>query len=162
VTDAVVDTNVALVANGMCEGVTLLCRIAAIDFLEALIHKGRIAVDLEGEIEAEYRRRLSVGTPGVGSRFLQKFFSEAAHRIERVSAPIDRQGNAKTFKFDGSLKRFDMSDRKFVAVSVQSKFPVYNATDSDWLEHREELTKRGVKIEFLCGDVQRNWFERKT
>lgn len=59
----VVDTNVAIVANGDCNGCAPACRLAAIDFLESLIHDGSIAVDVQGEIEQEYRRHLSVGTP---------------------------------------------------------------------------------------------------
>jgi hypothetical protein len=128
------------------------------DFLEELVHSGKLAVDLEGEIEDEYRKKLGVGLPGVGNRFLQKFFSEAAHRVARVSAPIDQKGHAKNFKFDGSLKRFDQSDRKFVALAIATKYAIYNATDSDWLEHHDELTKRGVKIEYVCGCTQSAWF----
>lgn len=157
-TNAVVDTNVALVANGQCDGVSPDCRLAAIDFLEKIMHKGRIAIDLEGEIETEYRRQLSVGTPGVGSRFLQKFFSEASERIDRVSVPKSKTGEFENFSFSGSLKKFDPSDRKFVSVSAESKFPIYNASDSDWLEHKEELNKKGISIVFLCGCDKSTWF----
>jgi len=158
-TVVIVDTNVPLVANGSCEGVSAKCRLATIDFLESLLHRGKIAIDLEGAIEEEYRRQLGVGSPGVGSRFIQKFFSEAADRVVRVSAPIDGHGHHKKFKFDGTLKRFDRSDRKFVAVAVETGAEIYNATDSDWLEHNEELSRRGIKLRFICGNRKADWFE---
>lgn len=158
-TTVIVDTNVALVANGSCEGVSAKCRLASIDFLEKLLHSGKLAVDFEGEIESEYRKNLGVGNPGVGNRFLQKFFSEAAHRIVRVSTPVNNAGNFKNFKFDGSLKRFDRSDRKFVALAAATGFIIYNATDSDWLEHKVELNNRGIKITFVCGSLQSGWFD---
>lgn len=154
----IVDTNVPLVANGSCEGVSAACRLSTIDFLENLLHSGKIAIDLEGLIEEEYRNNLGVGSPGVGNRFIQKFFSEAANRVVRVSASIDRHGHTKNFRFDGSLKNFDLSDRKFVAVAVETGAEIYNATDSDWLEHKDELAKRGIKVRFLCGSQKSDWF----
>ena len=154
----VVDTNIPLVANGSCAGVSARCRLAVIDFLEGLIHTGKIAIDIEGLIEEEYRTQLGTGRPGIGNRFLQKFFTEAAHRVVRVSATIDRHGHCRKLKFDGTLKRFDRSDRKFVAVALETSSTIYNATDSDWLEHKDELEKKGVRVEFLCGCRKSDWF----
>lgn len=155
-TTVVVDTNVAVVANGDCVGCRPECRLAAIDFIERLIHSGSIAVDLTGEIENEYRRNVGAGTPGVGSRFLQKFFADSANRVVRV----DIVNAAKNFPFNGSLRKFDQSDRKFVLVAIASRSRVVNAVDSDWIEHEVELNKRGVRIEFLCGKNRNDWIDR--
>ena len=153
----IVDTNVAMVANGDCEGVRPECRLQTIDFLEKLLQKGRIAIDLEGEIEEEYWRRLSIGQPGVGSRFMQKFFSEALDRIDRIK--VRGHGNNRIdFAFDGNLRRFDQINRKFVRVAAATGFIIFNATDSDWVEHGIELSKRGIKIQHLCGAVTAAWF----
>lgn len=100
-TNAVVDTNVALVANGQCDGVSPDCRLAAIDFLEKIMHKGRIAIDLEGEIETEYRRQLSVGTPGVGSRFLQKFFQKHQKELIVFLFQNRKRESSRIFLFQG-------------------------------------------------------------
>lgn len=153
-TTLVVDTNVAIVANGDCADCSPACRLSTIDFLERLIHKGSIAIDVQGKIEEEYRRHLCAGTPGVGSRFLQKFFSDAAHRIERV----DISETERKFSFSGALRSFDQSDRKFVLVASEGKFEVVNAVDSDWLDHEAELLKRGIRVQFLCGKNRADWF----
>jgi hypothetical protein len=158
----IVDTNVPLVANGACAGVSPKCRLAAIDFLENLLVSGDLVLDLGGEIEAEYRKKLNVGQPGTGSRFLQMFLSQAAGRVRRIDLKKDRSGNYESFKFQGSLRRFDPSDRKFVAAAALTGAPVANCTDSDWLEHRDELERRGITITFICGDASAAWFERAT
>ena len=95
--------------------------------------------------------------PGVGSRFIQQFFVAAAHRIER----IDTSRKKASFKFDGALRKFDKSDRKFVYVAAECGFTIVNATDSDWVEHKEALERRGLKIDFLCGLNVHTWFEPK-
>jgi predicted nucleic acid-binding protein len=153
----IVDTNVALVANGAAPNVKAACRLATIDFLEGLIYKGELVVDLNGEVEAEYRKQLGDGMPGVGHRFLQKFFSEAAHRVSRVEI-TPRGDNYAEFKFEGSLRKFDKSDRKFVALAAACKAPIYNAADTDWLDHQADLNAKGIVVTFLCGCNRSDWF----
>ena len=131
------------------------------DFLEALLHNGRLVIDTGGEIEAEYRHKLGVGQPGVGNRFLQKFFSEAAHRVVRVSLPTTRSGAYINFRFDGELRRFDQSDRKFVALAAATGHTIFNSTDTYWVEHKDALTARGIKIHFVCGCNPALWFSRQ-
>ncbi len=117
------------------------------------MHNGTIAIDLNGDIEEECRRNLSLGTPGVGTRFLQRFFADSANRIKR----FDTSAVSKSFKFNGSLKRFDISDRKFVLVTLEAKCEVVNAVDSDWVEHDVELSRRGVRVRYLCGKNRADW-----
>ena len=45
---------------------------------------------------------------------------------------------------------FDRSDRKFLAVAVVADAPVLNATDSDWLEHKDLMVSLGVEVHELC------------
>jgi hypothetical protein len=108
-------------------------------------------------VEAEYRKQLGAGMPGVGHRFLQKSFSEAAHRVDRVAITPKGEHYAE-FKFDGPLKKFDKSDRKFVALAAVCKAPIYNAADTDWLDHKSDLTAKGITITFLCGCTRSDWF----
>jgi hypothetical protein len=83
----VVDTNVPIVANGGSKtrqgrsNASPQCRIKTIEFLEQLVKKGRIVLDLGGEIQAEYLRHLNArGQPGVGDRFLQVVLNSAPKR----------------------------------------------------------------------------------
>lgn len=154
----VVDTNVPIAANGSNENISYECRFKCVEFLEKLADNGCLVVDLEGEVEAEYRRYLKGGQPGVGNRFLRRFFSEAAHRLVRISLRRDRRGNFVAIRFDGSLKNFDQSDRKFAALSKIAKVPVAVAVDSDWVNHDKDLGKSGVTIQYLCGADLRKWF----
>lgn len=154
----IIDTNVALVANGSAANVKPECRLATIDFLEKMMVSGRLVVDTSGEIESEYRKKLDTGMPGVGNRFLQAFFSAAVRRIERVNLPKDKNGEFQDFPNVSSLRRFDKSDRKFAALCRKSKAPIANAVDSDWSDHKTELQKHGVKIEFICTCDSKNWF----
>lgn len=151
------DTNVPIVANGGTESnASPECRLAAIDFLERMMFKGHLYVDSAGEIEAEYGNHLGFGQPGVGNRFIQAFLTSAAQRLHRVDSPKTR-GTYDHFPDDKSLRKFDLSDRKFAALSVVTGVPVANATDSDWLECSEALEEAGIKVEFVCGCDTGKW-----
>ncbi|WP_140821381.1 hypothetical protein [Mesorhizobium sp. CU2] len=125
-----------------------------------MIIKGRLILDVGGEIEQEYTRHLNMGQPGVGNRFIQAFLTAAAKRIERLEITKEKDGSYRDFPSVGSLKKFDLSDRKFAALSIVSGAPVANAVDSDWLEHRQALEDSGVKIHFVCGADKGRWFAR--
>jgi hypothetical protein len=63
----VVDTNVAVAANGRGTNASIDCRMAAIEFLKRLVTRGRTILDLSGEIQEEYRRpRGAGGVPSPG------------------------------------------------------------------------------------------------
>ena len=62
------------------------------------------------------------------------------------------------FPDDPALKRFDEDDRKFIAVARAhpDKPPILQAVDSKWLNFRDALHQKGVRVEDLCPeDVQR-------
>lgn len=153
----VVDSNVPIVANGSHTNASPDCRLKAIDFLEKMIAEGTLIVDLSGEVEEEYRKNLSMGQPGVGNRFYQAFMTIAIRRLERIDIS-KTEGEYDDFPKTRALAKFDLSDRKFVALSLASKAPVANALDSDWLDHRDELVKCGVPIDFVCGCNKAEWF----
>lgn len=157
--EVIVDTNVPIVADGQSAGVCAKCRIATIDFLELLFHKGTLIIDLEGAVEEEYRKNLRGFFPGVGSRLLQHFFINSAHRVRRVSIGPDSNGKFAGITFAGTLKNFDLSDRKFAALSVVTSAPVCVSVDSDWAISKDALAAAGVKIDFLCGENQTDWYD---
>ena len=65
------------------------------------------------------------------------------------------------FPNDPNLAGFDSSDRKFAAAARKTGVPVMNATDSDWLIHRDALTANGIVVEFICGVGKETWTVRR-
>lgn len=155
----VVDTNVPIVANGDNEDVCYECRFKTVEFLEELMNSGRLIVDTEGAVEVEYWNNLKTGYPGVGNRFIQHFLSAHADRVDRVKIVFDRS-TGSDLNFNEALKNFDLSDRKFAALSKVTGRPVYVSVDSDWAIFRDALEAVGVSPKFLCGENQKDWFIR--
>lgn len=160
----VVDTNVPIVANGRTDGSrgarppVRSCRLAAVNFLDALLRQGTVLLDAAGEIQEEYRRHLSPsGQPGVGDRFYQAVIHSG--RVERIQLPKGQDGTYADFPADPALATFDDSDRKFVALGLQANAPVAVATDSDWVQAKTALNAHGLKIHFLCGEDPAQWFD---
>ncbi len=146
----VVDTNVAIVANGGNKEVGLTCQRNCVEKLESLVKSETIVVDEGGLIVREYRKHLSPsGSPRVGDIFFKHVWDEqySASRVQRVAiTPTDDQ---KGFE-ELPKNKFDRSDRKFLAVAVKAKAVVLNATDSDWKEHEPLMKRLGVKVHQLC------------
>jgi predicted nucleic acid-binding protein len=160
----VVDTNIPIIANGLNGGLkgqaSRECRLAAIEFLVKLVAKGRIILDVDGEIQQEYHRYLNPrGQPGVGYRFYQVVINSAPKRVERVVLS-KTSGQFDDFPKCDELSKFDQSDRKFVAAAINSRALVANAVDSDWLEHRSALRRHGVRIKFICGLDPKSWLAK--
>jgi hypothetical protein len=156
----VVDTNVLVVANGRVGNAGPRCRLAAIDALNELLTRGRIVVDLAGEILGEYRRYCKPeGQPGVGDRFFREVLMNYAGKIERVCLKKRPDGSFVDFPDDEDLANFDHSDRKFAAASRKLSTPVVNATDSDWVDHLPALERHGIRVDFVCGMCRTEWFK---
>lgn len=161
----VVDTNVAIVANGYSnpskgeKPPSIECRLETLNFLERLLSNGKIVLDDGGAIQAEYHRYLNPrGQPGVGDRFYQEVLNSAPERIERVDLPMNANGEYEHFPSHIDLRSFDRDDRKFTALSCKERIPVANATDSDWLNYRDILAQHHISVKFVCGCDQRKWF----
>ena len=148
----VVDTNVAIVANGGSKtSADKLCQLTCVNRLEQLVRHETIAVDEIGLIIDEYARHLSwAGQPGVGDMFFKHLFDSQyiPDRVRRVAVtPSD--DDLREFK-ELPENDFDRSDQKFLAVAVVSGAAVLNAIDSDWEEHAELMNKLGVEVDQLC------------
>ncbi len=156
----VVDTNVPIVANGHGPGApTIGCRKAAVEFLFALRDSGKLVLDAEGAILAEYRRHLNPGgQPGVGDQFYREALNSHPDRVERMGLPVGRDGQYIDLPHAVAASRFDQSDRKFAALARRAHVPVVNSTDSDWLDHQRLLEENGIIVEFLCGCDRDGWF----
>ncbi len=148
----VVDTNVAIVANGGSRThADERCQLTCVERLEYLVNRGTIAVDETGLMFAEYADHLSwSGAPGVGDMFFKHLVDNQylVHRVRRVPVtPCD--DDRKGFE-ELPWNAFDPSDRKFLAVAVVADAAVLNATDSDWEEQAALIAELGVEIDQLC------------
>ena len=156
----VVDTNVPVVANGRDTNASIDCRLAAVDFLNELCARGKVAFDLGGEIQDEYHRHLNPrGEPGVGDRFYLMILNSAPSRVQRIELPSDPlTRDFQDFPRVPELAGFDLSDRKFAAVARRLGIPVANATDGGWLDYHAALKANGIEVEFVCGCDPAEWF----
>jgi hypothetical protein len=157
----VVDTNVAIVANGRGTNASIDCRLAAVEFLNWLLANGRVILDLGGEIQAEYHRHLNPkGQPGVGDRFYRMVLESAPKRVERIELSKNAAGEFDDFPADPALAAFDRSDRKFAAAARKAKAPVANATDRrSWHAYHAALVANGIAVEFVCGGDPATWLQ---
>ena len=147
----VVDTNVAIAANGRATHADRPCQSTCVQQLRSLVEEDVVAIDDRGLILDEYRRHLRFsGAPGVGDAFFRYVFnnqyqSDRVRRVPVTPSADDRQG------FVGLPDNsFDRWDRKFLAVAVAAHAVVLNATDSDWGEQAALMDRLGVEVRQLC------------
>ena len=148
----VVDTNVAIVANGDNQEVDLLCQLNCIEKLEYLVKNGVIAVDKAGLIVGEYANYWNRGAKrGVGHAFFKHVWDNQHASNGRVQRVIITPSEDTERGFEELPKNnFDPSDRKFLAVAIKTSAAVLNATDSDWNEQASLISSLGVKVCQLC------------
>ncbi|MBI4084241.1 MAG: hypothetical protein HY423_16670 [Candidatus Lambdaproteobacteria bacterium] len=153
----VVDTNVALAANGDAKQANPECVLRCVQELIETRNSRLLLLDEAGLILQEYLKQKPHGFPqGPGDAFLVWAHDNQANPACIRTVPITPlDGNARAFaEFpdDPELSAFDHNDRKFVAVALASGLApsILNATDSDWWHHRTALTRNGVHVEFLC------------
>ena len=147
----VVDTNVAIVANGRASHADLQCRWRCVEKLEAVVARKVIAIDDQGLIFMEYGKHLSYsGMPGVGDAFFKHVYKHQYHPQYIHRTPVFLSEDERRGFDELPENKFDPSDRKFLVVAVVAKAVVLNATDSDWNEQQELVGGLGVEIEKLC------------
>ena len=150
-TNIVVDTNVAIAANGKDTHADLVCQLACVEKLRAVCGNAAILLDDNSLIFDEYRSRLSfAGAPGVGDAFFKHVHDHmyGGTRVRRVAiTPCNDQN--RSFE-ELPENEFDPSDRKFLAVAVVGKAEILNATDSDWSEQETLVRDLGVRVRQLC------------
>ena len=157
-TEVVIDTNVAVVANGRTEQARPECIRECQDKLGQIHDECRVLLDDRNLIFTEYRIQLSFsGQPGLGDAFFKWLFENQANpeHCRRVAVKRHPDREFEEFPDDPRLSGFDRDDRKFVAVALASGTSprVLNASDRDWWDYRQELTRHGVEVDFLCPDL---------
>ena len=152
----VVDTNVAIVANGRDTHASLTCQYACTVCLEEMISPGKrthIVLDEQGLIFTEYSDYLHYkGQPGVGDMFF-KYLHDHMHlgkKILLVSiTPITDEARGFNELPPNSV---DKNDRKFLATAVAAGAKIVNAVDTDWHEQIAFVAGLDVKVQQLCPD----------
>jgi hypothetical protein len=159
----VVDTNVAVVANGRSEQASPDCVLRCVDELRKVVERVVLVLDDAMHILNEYKRHLSfAGQPGAGDAFFKWVWNNQANpkRCEMVRlTPRGRMGDDfEEFPNDPALSGFDPADRKFAAVAHASRRrpAVLNAVDSDWYTFQKPLRRHGIRVRQLCPeDIKR-------
>ena len=147
----VVDTNVAIAANGRGTHADMPCRLACVRKLRSLVVRETVAIDDGSLILGEYRNHLNFsGRPGVGDVFFKHVFDHQYQggRVRRI-AVTPSEDERRGFE-ELPENTFDRSDRKFLAVAVAARAVVLNATDSDWGEQKALMDELGVEVNELC------------
>ena len=158
---AIIDTNVAVVANGQNKDVQQSCIDACILFLTTARTDKIILLDEGDEIREEYARALVDARPHqLGMQFLVHILRNQFDTkfVKNIQLLKNADGEFYDFPETPSLDKFDRSDRKFAALARKTKTAVTNATDSDWVDHHTALKKEGIDVNFLCGKVVSDWF----
>lgn len=156
----VIETNVLATANLYATHASPECVANCIRELQAIRTAETVLIDDAQRIFDEYRRYASAkGQPGPGDAFFKWLWQNQANpeRCRRISITprVDAPDEFEEFPDDPELQRFDRSDRKWVAVAIASRLApsVVNATDTDWWQHRDALSRHGVHVKFLCPDL---------
>ncbi|GFM67109.1 hypothetical protein VRB50_19815 [Pseudomonas poae] len=148
----VVETNVAIAANGRGTHASLECQLACVVFLSDVVSKQSIvAIDDIGLMLDEYAKHLSYkGQPDVGDEFFKYLHDHQYYpdRVLRVS--ITPNGMERSGFDELPPNSMDPSDRKFLAVARKSGAKVFNALDTDWHENIKDIEAMGVAVEQLC------------
>lgn len=142
----VVDTNVAIAANGRRTHADDGCQLRCIEELEDICAERVVILDDGGLIFDEYRAHLNfAGEPGVGDKFFKHVHDHMYGGRQVRLVPITPSRVDELPEND-----FDPSDRKFLAAAVVGRAIILNATDSDWSEREELIGSLGVAVRQLC------------
>ena len=152
--NVIVDTNVAIAANGRDTHASLPCQLRCIEFLEELVSSGKrthIILDEHGLIFEEYSGHLNYrGAPGVGDIFF-KYLHDHMHLGKKIRlvpiTPITDEARGFNELPPNSV---DKSDRKFLAAAMTANAKIVNALDKDWHEQITFITDLSVNIQQLC------------
>ena len=153
----VVDTNVAVVANGKSQQASAACVLTCTEKLQQIMTgELKLVLDNDWRILNEYMRNLRSNGADVGDRFLGWLLANKDRQCDYVSiTPIGGSENDfQEFPTDPALTSFDPADRKFIAVALAhaEKPPILQAVDSEWWNYREAFRQNGVTIDFICED----------
>ncbi|MDP2785135.1 MAG: hypothetical protein Q8O38_11170 [Sulfurimicrobium sp.] len=152
--NVVVDTNVAISANGRDTHASLACQYVCIVFLQGLVspkNRTQIVIDELDLIFSEYSNHLHYkGQPGVGDIFFKYLHDHMYLRKKIKRVPITPiADDARGFN-ELPPNTVDKSDQKFLAAAVVAGAEIVNAVDTDWHEQVVFVADLGVNVHQLC------------
>ena len=160
----VVDTNVAVVANGRSEQASADCVKTCAERLREIM-RGNVKLVLDNRwiILREYMQNLHTSGDDVGDRFLGWVLRSLKNpdncELVKITPIEDSEREFKEFPDDPDIQILNpKKDRKFIAVAIAhcEKPPILQAVDSKWLDFSDVLSRHGVTVEFICEeDIQR-------
>lgn len=160
----IIDTNVFIVSNGKETHISGNDIMNCQEFIVSLYNNSLIFIDSGFLFFEEYFKKLNrSGQPGIGDAFVKWLYENQNNKSVCVNIDINPLNNEGTsfsvFAVPDDLEKFDLSDRKFVAVAIaSSNVPeICNASDSDWWNFKEPLKRLGIKIKFVCQDQLNIW-----
>jgi hypothetical protein len=164
----VVDTNVAVVANGRSPQADDALVEACIERLLIVTEKGRVAVDTDDRIFDEYRDNLCLsGQPGTGDMFMKWLhdnqWNESLCDRRKITCTDEANQLFAEILDQNGLRNFDLSDLKFIAVAsaAEPKAIILEAVDFKWWGWKEDLVERGVTVQFIDPDKAQEGWRRK-
>lgn len=158
----VIDTNVAVTANGANDGAPATCVASSAKALALVMSKGHVFVDAGGRsrIVDEYRKHLrAAGEPGPGDAFLKWILTNewSGQRVTRVVITPKSVDGDDFHELPPPPENtvYDPSDRMFLAVAAAhpERPSILQSFDSKWWGWRAALGEIGVAIHFLCEEA---------
>ena len=165
----VVDTNVAVVANGHPQQASLECKRICVKRLVNIEQgKEKLVLDSQWQIIKEYTRNLSLkGQSRPGDVFLKWVMDNIKNKeyceLVNITSLDSDPTNFHEFPQVPELSGFDPPDRKFIAVSMAhpNHPPVLQALDSPWWGFKDALERNGVNVEFICESDIQNLYDQR-
>lgn len=165
----IVDTNIPLKASDTtsADPLNAQCALACLKFVQSLMDsKDIVVLDANREILQEYRNNCkSHGQPTIASIFLDWICRQLTLRtnsqVEMVRLTVLGDRQYLEFPQDPDLDGFDLSDRKFIALSNAHPEhpPVIEGSDCLWWGFRDTLASLGIRVIFVCEEYVRAKYE---
>jgi predicted nucleic acid-binding protein len=150
----VIDTNVAIAANGRNTHACNKCQLECVEYLEnltAAVGRRKIYLDDLDLLLSEYKPHLNFhGQPGIGDAFYKFLHDHKYSGKKVVLVSITRNDDSETGFNELPVNSIDPSDRKILAISVVASAQIVNALDNDWHEKRDFLEGLGIEVVQLC------------
>lgn len=149
-----IDTNVAVAANGRDTHACAACQLTCVELLLDIAStqsRKRIILDDSNLIIEEYSRHLNFrGQPGVGDIFF-KYLHDHRYMNGTIELVSVNENTDESTGFDElPVNTFDPSDRKFIAAAIVSSAVVVNAVDTDWHQQKDFVDSLGVSVNQIC------------
>lgn len=165
----IVDTNIPLKASdtSTTNPLDAKCSMACLQFIQQLMNsKDIVVLDANREILLEYKNNFtSHGQPTIASIFLQWICRQLSLRtnsqVEMTWLTVIGDRQYSEFPQNSTLDGFDLSDRKFIALSNAHPDhpPVYEGSDCLWWGFKDALSALGIQVVFVCEEYVRTKYE---